>query len=285
LFRKSFNLGYIEREFSEVGAKAKKRIEIFLIGGAGLAFYKLKEATKDIDVILKTKQEVKVLMKALKKLKYKSVRKLSTSYKKMGAFEIVENEDGLRWDIFHLQVCSALILSPKMVSRATWIHKEGNLNVLLASKEDIFLFKGITERALDLDDMRVIAESGLDWNVVLEECLYQSKTSGILWENALYQNLVDLREVHGIKSPVEKKLRQTAEAKLIEMNILDAIRDGKNVVRDIAKEINESNGFVRRTLNKLIKIGMLKADKSKRPFRYFLEQEIMNSNASSNVES
>lgn len=266
-------MAYIEREFSKAGTVAKGKIGIFLIGGAGLAFYKLKEATKDIDVILKTRKEVKELMKTLKKLNYESFRRLSTVYKKMGAFEIVENSDGLRWDIFHLQVCNALVLSPGMVSRATSIYKEGNLDVFLASKEDIFLFKGITERSADLDDMRVIAESGLEWDVVFEECLYQSKSSGRLWENALYGNLVDLREVYGIKSPIEKRLRRRAEAKLVVMNIVDAIRGGKNVVKEIASEMNEPEWFVRGRLNELVEKGVLRADKSKRPFRYLLGQE------------
>lgn len=276
MYREPFDLSYIKREFGKVGAKAKSKIEIFLIGGAGLAFFKLKEATKDIDVILKAKPEVKELMETLEGLKYKDVRRLPTSYKRMGAFGIMENEDGLRWDIFHLQVCNALVLSPKMISRATPIYKEGNLNVFLASKEDIFLFKGITERSVDLDDMRVIAESGLDWNVVFEECLYQSRTSGRLWENALYGNLVDLREVYGVKSPIEKRLRRRAEAKLVELSIVDAIRGGKNIVKEIANEINEPQQFVRRRLNELIENGKLRADKSKRPFRYFLGQELQN---------
>lgn len=274
MYRESFDLAYIEREFSKVGTVAKGKIEIFLIGGAGLAFYRLKEATKDVDVILETRKEVKELIKTLKKLKYESVRRLPTSYKKMGAFEIVETDDGLRWDIFHLQVCNALVLSPRMISRATSIYKEGNLNVFLASKEDIFLFKGVTERSVDLDDMRVIAESGLHWDVLFKECLYQSKTSGRLWENALYGNLVDLREVHGIKSPIEKRLRRRAEAKLVAMNIVDAIRQGNNVVKQIANEINEPEWFVRRRVNMLVENGILRADKSKRPFRYLLRQEL-----------
>lgn len=161
-----------------------------------------------------------------------------------------------------------------MISRATSIYKEGNLNVFLASKEGIFLFKGVTERSVDLDDMRVIAESGLDWDVLFKECLYQSKTSGRLWENALYGNLVDLREVHGIKSPIEKRLRRRAEAKLVAMNIVEAIRQGKNVVKQIANEINEPEWFVRRRVNMLVENGILRADKSKRPFRYLLRQEL-----------
>jgi len=270
LYRESFDLDYIKREFGKVGTNAESEIEVFLIGGAGLAFYKLKEATKDIDVILKTKQEVQELVKTLERLAYKSIKRLSTSYKKMGAYEIVENDDGLRWDIFHFQVCNALVLSPRMISRAASIYKEENLQIFLASKGDIFLFKGITERSVDLDDMRVIGESGLDWDVVFEECLYQSKISGRLWETALYANLVDLREIHGIRSPIEKRLRRRAEAKLVEINIVDAVREGKNVVKEIANEINESERFVRRSLNGLVESGILKPDKSRRPFRYFL---------------
>jgi len=276
LHRESFDLAYIEREFGKVGTVAKGRIEIFLIGGAGLAFYRLKEATKDVDVILKTRRDVEELMETLKKLEYRSVRRLSTSYKKMGAFEIVENSDGLRWDIFHLLVCDALVLSSRIISRAASIYEGGNLTVFLASKEDVFLFKGVTERSADLDDMRVIAESGLDWDIVFEECVYQSKTSGRLWENALYGNLVDLREVYGIKSPIEERLRRRAEAKLVEMNIVDAIREGKNVVKELANEINEPEWFVRRTVNELVENGVLMADKSKHPFRYFLAQELRN---------
>jgi len=267
-------LAYIEREFSKAGTVVKGKVGIFLIGGAGLAFYRLKEATKDIDVILKTRNELKKLMETLRKLEYERVRRLSTVYKKMGAFEIVENADGFRWDIFHLQVCNALVLSQGMISRATPIYKEGDLSVFLASKEDIFLFKGVTERSADLDDMRVIAESGLDWDVVFEECLYQSKSSGRLWENALYGNLVDLREVYGIRSPIEKRLRRRAETKLVQMNIVDAIRGGKNVVKEVASEMNEPEWFVRRKLNELVEKGVLRADKSKRPFRYSLGPEL-----------
>jgi uncharacterized membrane protein len=265
-------LAYIEREFSRAGTVAKGEIGIFLIGGAGLAFYRLKEATKDIDVILKSRNEVKELVEILRKLEYERVRMLSTAYKKMGAFEIMEKADGFRWDIFHLQVCNALVLSQGMISRATPISKEGNLSVFLASKEDIFLFKGVTERSADLDDMRIIAESGLDWDVVFEECLYQSKSSGRLWENALYGNLVDLREVYGIRSPIEKRLKQRAEAKLVEMNIVDAIRKGKFTVKEIANEMNEPEGFVRRRLSELVEKGVIRVDKSKLPFMYLLRQ-------------
>ncbi|MDP6155916.1 MAG: hypothetical protein QF682_07245 [Candidatus Thermoplasmatota archaeon] len=42
------------------------------------------------------------------------------------------------------------------------------------SPEDLFLFKSITERELDLDDMRILVESGVNWDVIFHECQKQS---------------------------------------------------------------------------------------------------------------
>jgi hypothetical protein len=46
----------------------------------------------------------------------------------------------------------------------------------------------------DLDDIRVLAESGLNWKTIIDECQNQSTSSGCIWENALYQKLLDLKE-------------------------------------------------------------------------------------------
>ena len=75
--------------------------------------------------------------------------------------------------------------------------------VLIASKEDLFLFKGITEREADLDDMRILAQSGLNWETISQECKSQSEISGVCWEDALYQNLIDLKARYSIASPIE----------------------------------------------------------------------------------
>ena len=107
---------------------------------------------------------------------------------------IVENTDGFRWDLFINKVCNALMLSEEIKQRAKPLYEGNNLTVLTASKEDVFLFKGITEREADLDDMRILAESGLDWKLISKECQTQSAAAGVPWEMALSQNLQDLNE-------------------------------------------------------------------------------------------
>src|SRR5208283_5400273 len=161
--RRSFNKNYLQQEFDKLDAKTQPAT-LYLIGGGAMAFYGLKEATKDIDIILTNAEQLNSLLTALSKSGYdKPAQALITkSYCKMQTNAIMENRDGFRWDLFINKVCNALMLSEAIKQRAKPLYKGSHLTVLITSKEDIFLFKGITEREADLDDMRILAESGLD---------------------------------------------------------------------------------------------------------------------------
>jgi hypothetical protein len=268
--RPSFDKNYLSRELDKVASKTTKPVTLFIIGGGGLAWYGLKEATKDVDIILQNPNAFRILTKTLKHLKYNtpSPHIITKAYREMRANEILENEDGFRWDIFTQQVCNALALSTSMKSRATEIYAKRSLKVLLAAKEDIFLFKGITEREADLDDMRLLAESGLNWDIINRECQNQSTSTGRLWENALYQKLIDLREKHHIEAPIEKTLRKRAEEKLVEITLIAEIKKGNNTVNAISEATKEPEYSVRESLNRLARKRLVKIDKTNRPYRY-----------------
>lgn len=268
--RQKFTREYILNQMKGIASALPTPISIYLLGGGGLAFYGLKEATKDMDVVLLSPDGLKILVNTLRRLNYTPVRRLSREYRKMGASAVLENRDGFRWDIFHKQVCRALIVSEDIMSRAKKVFEEENLSVYLLSKEDIFLFKGITERDLDLEDMASLAESGIDWNTIIMECLQQSKSSGIIWEAALYERMVDLREKYGIKSPFERRLRAIAEEKMTERRLIKIIKRGSNTVREIFAEIGFSETFVRRELKKLVQEGKLKIDATTRQHHFYL---------------
>lgn len=275
---RSFDKKYLQREFSKLASKVRKPVVLFVIGGGGLAFYGLKETTKDIDVVTQNPDELKTLTEALGSLRYSnpSSAVITRPYREMRASAILENADGFRWDIFDRQVCSALVLSNEMKARATELYCKGPLKVLLASKEDVFLFKGITEREADLDDMRLLAESGLDWSIINQECQNQSVSSGRLWENALYQRLLDLKEKHKIESPIEKLLRVRVQERLVETSLVEEIKRGNDTVKAISKAINEPDHFVRDSLNRLAQRGLVRVDKSHHPYKYFLNSKTHN---------
>jgi hypothetical protein len=270
--RPSFNGEYIRRELDRLSSKVTIPVKLSIIGGMGLIHFGLKAATKDIDVVLQSSSELCALSAALEGLGYSSPSsvRISKPYRDMEASKILENRDGFRWDIFQQKVCGALTFSKGMISRATDFYNKGLLRILLASKEDLFLFKGITDREADLDDMRLLAESGLDWRIIEQECGNQSALSGRLWENALYENLKELREKHKIKSPIEKTLRKTVEERLAEGALVRAVEEGSFTVAMISKTTKLPEYFIRKSAQEMEKKGMLRIDRSKRPHRLAL---------------
>ena len=184
-----------------------------------MAFYGLKDATKDID-ILTNHEDLNNLKAALDAIGYKEPNPIviTRQYNDMQTSAILENRDGFRWDLFLSKVCGKLTLSADMQNRATNLYQSNCLTVLIASKEDLFLFKAITTRDADLDDTRILAQSGLKWETIAQECKNQSQVSGLCWEDALSQNLQALNEKFSIESPIEKTLRKTAERKIIEIH-------------------------------------------------------------------
>lgn len=270
--RTSFNQDYIIRELDKLSLKITIPVKLLMIGGMGLIHFGLKDATKDIDVVVQSPRELHALSAALESLGYRSPNsvRISRPYREMEAFRILENRDGFRWDIFHQRVCAALTFTREMTSRATDFYNKGRLKVLLASREDIFLFKGITEREADLDDMRLLAESGLDWKVIEQECRNQSVLSGRLWENALYENLVELREKHEIRSPIEKTLKKIVEERLTEAALIRAVKEGNSTIKMISETTKLPEYFVRKSAQKMVKKELLRIDRSKRPHKLIL---------------
>jgi len=274
--RRSFNKNYLQQEFDKLDAKTQPAT-LYLIGGGAMAFYGLKEATKDIDIILTNAEQLNSLLTALSKSGYdKPAQALITkSYCKMQTNAIMENTDGFRWDLFINKVCNALVLSEAIKQRAKPLYKGSHLTVLITSKEDIFLFKGITEREADLDDMRILAESGLDWKLISRECQMQSAAAGVPWEMALSQNLQDLNQRYHIDSPIAKEIRGVAEEKLEKLSketLLKEIASGNNTVKGIAEKIRQPQSFVRAELKRLEKEKLMRVDKDHKPHKFCINQ-------------
>ena len=270
--RRSFNKNYLQQEFDKLDAKTQPAT-LYLIGGGAMAFYGLKEATKDIDIILTNTEQLNSLLTALSKSGYnKPAQTLITkSYCKMQTNAIMENTDGFRWDLFINKVCNALTLSEAIKQRAKPLYKGNHLTILITSKEDIFLFKGITEREADLDDMRILAESGLDWKLISRECQMQSAAAGVPWEMALSQNLRDLNQRYHIDSPIAKEIRRVAEEKLEKLSketLLKEIASENNTVKGIAEKIRQPPSFVRAELKRLEKEKLIRVDKDHKPHKF-----------------
>jgi hypothetical protein len=268
--RRSFDKDYLKQEFDKLDSTAKKNITLYLIGGGAMAFYGLKVATKDIDIILTNQESLNSLQAALDSMGYKAPNPvvITRPYKEMQTSAILENKEGFRWDLFLNKVCGKLTLSAEMQKRAASLYQGNKLKVLITSKEDLFLFKAITTRDADLDDTRILAQSGLKWETIAQECKSQSQQTGVCWEDALAQNLQELKTKYGIEAPIEKALRKTAEEKTIEAVLLGQIEKGNDTASGIAKATGLSQNFVRAELKKLVGKELVRVDRSRKPHKF-----------------
>jgi len=231
----------LTKALSDSGAKLTRKVRAYLIGGCAMTFLGRKVATKDIDVVFGSSEDARKFANVLGQLGFAGVKSLTGPYATMGALAIVEDRRGMRFDIFDRQVCRALELSLGMKGRARLYRTFGNLGVYLMAPEDIFLFKGITEREADLDDMRILAEMGLEWKTIEKECLSQRRSGR--WAYMLGTKLMELRKRFGVASPIIKTLMDHADLHLLAYVFGKIIGNQEAPFKEIARAIDERYGY------------------------------------------
>ena len=199
----------IEKLFKEINASLRKKVKIFVIGGAVLLQQGLKPATKDIDLVVETKEEFMILKNALNSINF-TVKIPNIEYKNMNLNQIFIRDD-FRIDLFQKEICGRFSISNGMMERAiTFIDLE-KIKLNFCSNEDIFLFKTMTEREGDLEDCISLAKRGIKWEIILNELKNQIKKSRQdVWITWVGERL-DILEEKGVNIPIMKEINQLRE--------------------------------------------------------------------------
>lgn len=196
--------------FNEIGKELEKKITIYVFGGAALMFANLKDATKDIDVVLETKEELEAFTDTLKKLGFKSVP-LTEEYKNM-KLDGIYNRESDRFDVFLKIICNNLVLSKEMISRSKAKDQYGKLSVKLLSFEDMFLLKSIFSREGDYEDCVALFKTGINWDTIYDEINSQCKDSPVnLWKSHLLARIESMQEREHIQVPIYGKILKDFE--------------------------------------------------------------------------
>jgi len=193
----------IKALFEEIGSSVKRRTSIYLIGGGVLLIRGMKASTKDIDLVVDSKEEFEDMNEALIGIGFKT-KKVSRVYDR---FELANQliRDEFQVDLFHKKVCSKFQYSKNMIIRSEKIFDAGKLRLFLCSNEDIFLFKTMTERQGDISDCIELIKSGLDWKTILSEMKYQIKNCGEgIWVTWIGERL-DILEERGLNIPIMRE--------------------------------------------------------------------------------
>lgn len=226
-----FNREELNELLVEVGSRIEKSIKIYMIGGCALSFKGLKAATKDIDIILTSKEDFNVFNKSMQKAGFGLMTERENEFY-LTALAIYRKEDS-RIDVFLKQVGKMLALTESMKKRAEKYQDYGKLDVYLVSNEDIFLFKSMTSRAGDIFDCDRIMKEGIDYNIIYNEIAEQSK-SGKKWFFWFYENLCMLENHNGIRIPIKNKVFSLVKKNWKErpLDFMDEIDNRKNHIPD-----------------------------------------------------
>jgi len=200
----------IEELFAEINNSMSKKVNVYIIGGAALLRRGMKAATKDIDLVVETKNEFFEIQNALNKLKFIS-QNPGKEYTHMNLSQIFQRKD-FRIDLFEKEVCGRFSLSKGMIKRAENAIKLSHLAAFLCSSEDIFLFKTMTEREGDITDcMGIAATQSPNWKVILEELQSQIKHSKHdVWITWVGERL-DILAERGVDIPIMNEIDKLRE--------------------------------------------------------------------------
>ena len=183
-----------------IGSNLKRKIECFVIGGSAMLYYKLKEATKDIDIVLLNENDRQYVLKLMKNLGYAERNsKMLYVNKKNAPILLQRGQD--RFDLFNRKIIN-LRFSDGIKDRINLVYEYKNLTAKIVSPEDIIILKCATDRAGDrLDAASIIKSTNINWNILFEESINQMNLIGDVIPLNLYQFLLELKDDLNIEIP------------------------------------------------------------------------------------
>ncbi len=198
-----FEKNHLESWLASISKHIAKSTSIYLIGGCALSFKGLKERTKDIDLIITSKTEFNLLSKAMLEAGFTPETDLQDEFY-LTALAVYKKEES-RIDLFLNKVAQMLSFTSGMKKRSKLHQTYGKLKVYLTSNEDIFLFKSMTTRPGDIKDCELLIQTGLAWDVVLNEIAEQSKGKD-KWFFWTFEKVCLIENESNISIPIKAKL-------------------------------------------------------------------------------
>ena len=201
---------------SLIGEKIKKKVECYIVGGSAMLYHGVKEETKDVDIVFDDEDSKEAFEKILRDLEFKE-RDIRILYFKKRNTPLLLQRGEERIDLFVKKVITFEI-TETMKERVEKVYEYSNLTVKVVSPEDIILFKCATERAGDrIDASNIIKNFNVNWNVIIDEAVNQTKLESYLFPVYLYDFLEELKEDFKANIPNEvlRKIRKISEGLLV----------------------------------------------------------------------
>jgi predicted transcriptional regulator len=242
----------------QLGEQLDRAVDAYLLGGGNLILRDLKDSTKDLDLVVESNEALLALGETLRELGYDERTDLETAYEKLDPAVVFERDGSPRYDIFVGVVAGKLRLTEQMRDRADRTIEHGDLSLHLLSLTDIFLFKSITEREGDLEDVTLLArQASIDWQQLFDEIRRQDELTGQYFSFAVLDTLDILQQRADIESPIHQQLVSYC----LKNALLVSLREPKTI-RDLRDELDFPDHRIYNTLRTLEDEGMIAVDRT-----------------------
>jgi DNA-binding transcriptional ArsR family regulator len=250
----------LQRGLEELGEHLETTVDVYLLGGGNLILRGLKDSTKDIDLVVADDQTLVAVAESLQELGYEERRDIEAVYSQLDPSIVLEQEGFPRWDIFVETVAGQLQLTEAMIERCDQSFEYGTLHVHLLSLTDILLFKSITDREGDLEDVALIArQADLNWDGIFQEIKTQEELTNRFFSFAVLDTLDVLEDRHDIVAPITDRL----VSHCLENALLVSLEDPKTI-EGLREELDFPDHRIYNKLRQLEEADQITVDRSGR---------------------
>ena len=248
--RKEFSKQELLEMLEKIGEKLGKPVVAFMLGGGAMCFRNQKISTRDLDLVFENKNQALAFCGVLPELGFGKKGRLEIEYEEMKAEGIWEEKGGFRIDVFAGKVCGALELSEGVRERSGKLVVFGKLEVRTFSNEDVVLFKSVTDRDRDVDDIAAIVKTAsLDWNGIKSEIREQTLHYPNL-PTLMFNKSIDLKEKHEISPPIVSWLKRKSNEQILRLEFKQRLEAG--MTKEQALDSLAKHGFSKKEMEKLL---------------------------------
>jgi len=250
-----FRLQRVHELFEKLGTKLEREVAAYCFGGVNLLLAELKEATKDVDLVVEDEKGFKALHLALLELGYHLLgkRELGKEERRLEASGIYVQEGLPRVDIFTRRICRAFELTDSMRLGARAM-RFGKLRVNFMSLEAVFLLKSVTDREGDILDMEAIARHGVDWKLLERIYWEEEKLVGPRFCLDVLDSLEMVQKRSGARTPFLRGLLR----RCLEEGVKRSVELGARSVADLKRFLDFPEVTLRRAAERLAARGEIR---------------------------
>jgi hypothetical protein len=241
--------------FEEFDTWLSEPIEAYLLGGSAMTVHGLKDQTEDIDLALGVVSEFEHVSETLRSQGFTVVNEPTAAFDGVGTTVKLHHPDrGFDIDLFEQQVVGKVWITDRMQERAEEFWDGTQATAFTLADEDMFLLKAVSGgdlasgRRRDIEDMRLYAQRGLDYDSILEEIDVQRPFNTGESEarqirdrsHPLFAIEMAVNSLSGLPNGFTSTIEALATEFEVEYTVLGSVNDGLEDVGAIRQHVGET---------------------------------------------